>query len=253
MTDVLPPATNHEAARAMLGRLWSGRTPAESESAFRRAARHSRRVRLLRVALPAVAVGTVALISLASFLNPLRALSSLPIDPTKLGISGTTIRMEAPRLAGYSKDNRPYELSAKSASQDLTKPTQIELNGIRAKVGLADNNSVVLDSTAGSFDANSQNLVLREGIRIAATNGYAAKLTDAHVDVRRGVIVTENPVDVTLLNGSLKANRMEIRDAGSVVTFERGVSMILMLPSADNPNLPAGRQPTAPKAPGTRP
>jgi lipopolysaccharide export system protein LptC len=246
MTDT---AAMHDAARERLARLWSGRTPDDSLRNYRQAARHSRRVRVLRLALPAIAALTVGAVLLVSWFNPLRALASLPIDPTRLGISGTTIRMESPRLSGFSRDNRPYELSAEAAAQDLTKPTQIELFGIRAKVGLADRNTVVIASKAGAFDANAQHLVLRDGIEIAATNGYAARLADAAVDVRRGTIVTENPVDVTLLNGSLKANRMEVRDSGNVVTFERGVSMILMLPSSDRPDAPVGRPPTAPRAP----
>src|SRR5437016_5027355 len=93
----------------------------DSDAAFRGAARHSRLVRLLRIFIPVGVVLALLGIALSSWLNPLRFLSDLPIDLGKLVVSGTKITMEAPRLAGYTRDNRAYELSARAAAQDITK------------------------------------------------------------------------------------------------------------------------------------
>ncbi len=46
--------------------------------------------------------------------------------------------MEAPRVAGFTKDARPYEVTARAASQDITKPDIVELKEIRAKVEMQD-------------------------------------------------------------------------------------------------------------------
>ena len=37
-------------------------------------------------------------------------------------ISGTKLTMQAPKLSGYTRDGRWYELIADSAAQDITKP-----------------------------------------------------------------------------------------------------------------------------------
>ena len=83
--------------------------------AFRLAARHSRRVRRLRVAIPATIAFILTATVLVSWLDPLKVLVRFPIDSGKIVISGTKITMEAPKLSGYTRDQRWYEMNAKAA------------------------------------------------------------------------------------------------------------------------------------------
>ena len=61
-------------------------------------------------------------------------LPKLPVDIGNLVVSGTKITMESPHMAGFSPDQRPYEVWAKAATQDLTDPDHVELKTLRAKV-----------------------------------------------------------------------------------------------------------------------
>ena len=98
------------------------------EARFASAARHSRMVRVLRIAVPAAVVLAMAAVVAVSVFNPFRMLlPKLPVDIGNLVVSGTKITMESPHMAGFSTDRRPYELWAKSATQDLTKPDHLEL------------------------------------------------------------------------------------------------------------------------------
>jgi hypothetical protein len=56
---------------------------------FRAAARHSRRVHLLRIGIPAALVLVAVLLALATWLNPLRLLSRLPVSIGDVVVSGT--------------------------------------------------------------------------------------------------------------------------------------------------------------------
>ena len=98
------------------------------EVRFAAAARHSRMVRTLRVAVPAAVVLALAsIVAIQVFYNPFQqALSKLPVDMGNVVVSGTKITMETPHLAGFSTDQRPYELWAKAAIQDLANPDQVE-------------------------------------------------------------------------------------------------------------------------------
>ena len=82
----------------------------DGDRQFRAATRHSRRVRVLRWAIPLSILAMFGMIIFATWFNPLRMLAKLPIDPGKLLISGTKITMEAPKLAGFTRDARPYAL-----------------------------------------------------------------------------------------------------------------------------------------------
>jgi lipopolysaccharide export system protein LptC len=201
----------------------------DSDRAYRGAARHSRRVRLLRVLIPVFVVVALAVIALASWLNPLRLLSDLPIDIGRLVVSGTKITMEAPRLAGYTRDQRAYELSARAAAQDITKPDLVELRDIRAKLDMQDKSMMEMTAVTGTYDAKSEMLTLGQNILLSSSTGYEGRLSEAIIDIRKGNIVSDKPVEVKMLQGTLNANRLEVKDAGDVVRFDGGVNMIMNL------------------------
>ena len=63
------------------------------------------------------------------WLNPLRLLSGCRSGSDGMVISGTKIMMRQPRLTGYTSDERPYTVIARTAAQDITKPDMLELAG----------------------------------------------------------------------------------------------------------------------------
>jgi len=155
------------------------------EVRFAAAARHSRMVRTLRVAVPAAVVLALAsIVAIQLFFNPFQqALSKLPVDMGNVVVSGTKITMETPHLAGFSTDQRPYELWAKAAVQDLANPDQVELRTLRAKVMMEDKSTVTMDARTGFFDSKQQLLDLRKDIFLQSSTGYEAKLSQAYVDI----------------------------------------------------------------------
>jgi lipopolysaccharide export system protein LptC len=174
-----------------------------------------------------VAAAMLTIIGISLF-NPFRILSKLPIDIGKLGVSGTKITMSSPHLAGFTPDNRPYELWAKSAVQDVTNPNNVELNELRAKVQMEDKTGITMDAKTGLFDTKTQLLDLKDNIFLQSTTGYEARLTQATVDIGGGIVTSDQPVSVKLLNGTLDANRLKISENGALVRFDGGVSMILI-------------------------
>ena len=214
-------------------------TGRDSDRAFRFATRHSRVVRFLRIFIPVSVVLVLLGVTLTSYLNPLRFLADFPIDIGKLVVSGTKITMEAPRLAGYTRDNRAYELSARAAAQDITKPDLVELKEIRAKIDMQDKSVVEMSAATGIYDAKSEMLTLGQNILLSSSTGYQGKLSEAKIDIRKGNIVSEKPVEVKMLQGTLNANRLEVLDAGEVVRFEGDVIMIMSLGKPDEQKAPA--------------
>ena len=212
----------------------------DGERAFRSARRHSRAVRILRIAIPLAVVLGFTGIFLITYFNPLRMLAKLPIDVGNLVVSGTKITMEHPRLSGFTGDARAYELSADAAKQDLTKPDLIELRNIRAKVQMQDKSTVEVSATAGIYDSKGETLKLDQNIVLSSSTGYRGRLSEAMIDIRKGNVVSERPVEVELLQGTLNANRLEISDSGDLVRFGGGVNMTLMLGDAAAPQAKTG-------------
>ena len=224
MSRVITARTDPQTART----YWTT-SRGDSERAFRAARRHSRLVRLLRIAVPTVIVLGAAVTVLVTYFNPLRMIGKLPVDTGKLVVSGTKITMEHPRLSGFTRDSRAYELTADAAAQDLTKPDIIELKNIRAKVQMQDKSTVTMSADHGVYDSKTEKVKLKRDIVLTSTTGYQGRLSEATVDVRKGDVVSNHPVELKMLQGTLHANRLQIVNSGDLVRFDGGVTMVMML------------------------
>ena len=218
------------------------------EARFASAARHSRMVRILRVAVPAAVVLAMASIVAVSIFNPFRILlPKIPVDMGNLVVSGTKITMESPHLAGFSTDQRPYEMWAKAAVQDLTDPDHVELKTLRAKVMMEDKSTVTMDARTGYYDSKQQLLDLRKDIFLQSSTGYEARMSQAYVDLNKGTVTSDEHVDVKLLNGTLVADKLRIYNSGEIVRFEGNVVMNLdnLAPPEEPPAPPVAPSPSA--------
>src|SRR6185437_4323048 len=221
MNRVITARTDPETARS----YWT-MSRADSDRAFRAARRHSRIVRILRVALPIAVVGALALTVLVTYLNPLRMISSLPVNIDKLVVSGTKITMEKPRLAGFTHDARAYEMSAESAQQDLTKPDLVELYNLHAKLQMQDKTTMTMSAAKGHYDAKTEILKLEKDI-LLSDKSYEGRLSEATIDISKGNVVSNAPVELRMLQGTLNANHLEVIDSGDLVRFTQGVTLDL--------------------------
>jgi lipopolysaccharide export system protein LptC len=175
-----------------------------------------------------VSVLTVGATWLVTWLDPLKVLVRLPIDAGRLVISGTKITMEAPKLSGYTKDRRWYELTASAAAQDITKPDQIELHDVRAKVEAEDKSSTMfLSAKDGVFNRKAGILTLNNDISLKSSSGYEMKLNEAVVDTATGEVISNKPVEVITQHATLNADRLEVIKSGEVVRFVGNVVMNL--------------------------
>jgi lipopolysaccharide export system protein LptC len=204
-----------------------GRT--RSERMFRRAARHSRVIRFLRVGIPGGIFLALGLIVVAAYFNPLQKVANASIDQGKLALSGSKIAMQHPRLSGYTNESLPYEVSAQVASQDLANPGVIELTELRGTLKTKDQGMLEITARTGSYDIKADMLRLSDNILLQLDNGYEARLHEATIDVKKGTIVSEHRIETKFPNGTLGANHLDVSENGAVVLFSQGVQTFLVL------------------------
>jgi lipopolysaccharide export system protein LptC len=237
MNRVITARTDPQTARS----YWTT-SRGDSERAFRAARRHSRMVHILRIIIPLAVVVGLTIITLITYFNPLRMLAKLPINLNNLVVSGSKVTMEQPRLSGFTRDARAYEVSAETAAQDLTKPDIVELRHIYAKVEMQNKSMMQLSAVTGTYNSKSETLKLDRNILLSSSTGYEGHLSEALIDIRKGSVVSDQPVELKMLQGTLNANRLEIVDSGDRVRFLGGVSMTLMLDEAAKAKQSAGTQ-----------
>ena len=186
--------------------------------AHARAHRHSARVRTLRRVIPVVAAGAVIAVAALVF-NPFgAAIPSVSVGPVTL--SGTKVRMDNPRLSGFRKGDRGYEVTAAAALQDMRKPSLIELETMRGHIATDDRGGLArLEAATGLFDTARESLDLNRDIRIWTDKGEEARLISASVNFKAGSVVSKEPVTVTVPSGSVAADSLDVVENGRVISF----------------------------------
>jgi lipopolysaccharide export system protein LptC len=165
-----------------------------------------------------------------------------------VSLSGTKITMENPRLAGYRKDNQPYEVTASVAMQDVRKPSVFELKDMKARVAADDSGKMIrLVANFGVFDSTKEQLELREAVRVTTDDGQEARLHSAAVDFKAGTVVSREAVAISLPNGQVEADGIDINDGGKVISFVGNVRAVFEPPppkpqeAAAVPDAPAAK------------
>jgi lipopolysaccharide export system protein LptC len=194
------------------------------DARFAIAARHSRMVRVLRVAVPAAVILSLSTVMMVSIYNPFH-MPKLPVDISNLVISGTKVTMESPHMAGYSADRRPYDVWANTAVQDVTDPDHVELHTLRSKMLMEDQSIVTLEAVKGLMDTKQQLLDLHKDIYVQTSNGYEAWLSQAFVDMNKNTVTSDEHVDVKWADGKISADTMKITNGGETVRFDGHVVM----------------------------
>jgi lipopolysaccharide export system protein LptC len=191
--------------------------------AFRRAMRHSRVVRFLRLLIPAgsmaLAIGFVALFTLARF-----AVNDAPATVLPEGLTDGKITMEEPRLTGFQKDSRSYEVTANRASQDVKTPNEVDLSKPIAKIETEAESFAHVNAETGLYDSVVETLKLNRDVRIKTDSGYTLQLDAANVDLKGGNLTSDQPVVVEMENGRIEAKSIDTKNGGKNVMFSGGVT-----------------------------
>lgn len=204
------------------------------DDAYRDAMRHSRRVRILRKAIPAFCVAAVAGPVAWGVISPF-ARVGLDVTVGPISMAGTKVTMESPKLSGFKKDGKAYEVTAEQAIQDIKTPTIVELNKLTSRMEQDAKKYARLTADWGRFDQSSDRLDLKGNVRVRTDNGYEADLLSARINMKSGDVVSVEPVVVRSLSATITADRAEVRDNGKHAVFEGRVRSVFTQDDAAAP------------------
>jgi lipopolysaccharide export system protein LptC len=176
------------------------------------------RVRLIRRAAIAGSALAIVLVLAAALTAPLRRLPA-DISVGRVGLDGTKLTLDFPKISGLQKDGRPFDIKARSAIQDIKKPNVVELLGIEATIGTANASTTWVSAERGIYDSSHDKMTLEGDIRIKNSIGYDIWLKTARIDFKTGGLVSEEPVKVILDSGTVAAKQLDVTDNGRKVSF----------------------------------
>lgn len=202
----------------------SASLPSRTTRQYRIAVRHSRHVRLLKLALPGAAAVLIAGFVAVSWIG-----TQIPegVSVESTGIADGKIVMRNPVMTGQNAEGQPYTLKALKAIQDITTPERITLEDIEASMPVSADMTAQLAASRGVFDRAAQTMKLTEPFTVTTSDGMTARMRSADIDIEAGKVVANAPVSVETDNASIVANSMQILDKGKTIVFEDKVRMTI--------------------------
>lgn len=210
------------------------------EAAFVTAVRHSQRVRLLRRAIPVAGTAAIVFLVVRSFFG---FLGEVDVQNAGVSIQGRKIVMEKPRLSGFKRDGRSYELTAATATQDVKTPNVVDLDTLNARMQTGNDGWANLKGARGTYDSKIELLEVDGGVTVLTETGLNALLKDARIEFKAGTITTNKPVEVKMPQGEVEAQSMQVLDNGRKLVFEGRVRSIFVNTQANEAK--AGEKPEA--------
>lgn len=201
--------------------------------AFRTAHRHSRRVSLLRIALPVAAVCLFGAYGLLVRLSVGIGSSGGELKVSMPSMVGENLVMSNPEYHGFGKDGSRFVVRSRTASQDIRQTKPIALEGIEARMLQPDGTLAVLRSDRGTYVTASGVLELFDDVRVDSDNGMRARLTKATVATKEGRVVSTDPVQLLTPTGEVRGARMVLLQKQRQVALTDGVTA-RFVPSQDS-------------------
>ncbi len=198
---------------------------ARNDDAFRDAREHSRRVKRLKIFLPAVAIVSVAVFAAYSGLSGESGFSA-NLDGS--GIEDGKLVMANPKLDGFTKEKLPYTMTAVRAIQDISDTNIIELESIDASIPVDAKTTAKIDAESGIYDNSDNTLDINSPVTVTTNDGMIAKLKSAYIDMGSGNLKTEKPVDIERNGSRILADSMTITDRGKIMVFQDRVRLTIL-------------------------
>lgn len=147
--------------------------------------------------------------------------------------------MELPRLSGFRKDGKPYQVRARSGVQDIRTPKIIELSEVEARIQVENENTVNVIAPWGVFDSGADSMKMftqtrAETITMKSTSGYTVILRSADINLKSGDLVSPDKVIVLMPSGTIAADAVQVGDGGKIVTFNGNVTSLFKSADAES-------------------
>lgn len=199
----------------------------KAAKAARQARRHRGFAGIMMVMLGAACLGLVGTFVVRSGMLPENG-SARPTAQQATQVSKKSVKMLQPKITGFDRKAQSYVLTAASARQDDVNPAVVDLTAVVADLKLKrSGNTVRITADTGLYNNDDETLRLEGNIRVRSTKGYAANLVVADVYLKKGRIVSDQPVTVAMPSGYIQANGVELWNDGANIRFVNRARMIL--------------------------
>ena len=138
----------------------------------------------------------------------------------------TQVTGSAAHYSGLDKSQQPYEISAATGVQDKNLPDLVHLDQVSGTLHRQDGGAILIAAPKGLYDTKARRMDLEGGVKINDGDRFTALMDRAKVGVDDQSILSDSPVTVTMPQGEITANSMEVGSDGQVIRFKGAVKAL---------------------------
>ena len=199
-------------------------TAAFPSNAASLAVKANRRAALLRfaggfAALLAIALSGLFIIQAGVFSPP----APKDVKPAATVANPEQITGQNSRITGLDKNQRPYEIRAKSGQQDKIIETLVHLQSVEGAFERPSGARLDVTASTARYDTKSRDLELQGNVQFAEASRFKAVMDKALVNMDNQVLTSKSPVEVEMQDSKIKADSLTISDNGNRIVFRGGV------------------------------
>jgi lipopolysaccharide export system protein LptC len=205
--------------------------------------RHTRRVVVLKRALPTIGVALLLLIAIWPRLEPLweRMRFSFPAIDLR---DARELRMINPRYSGIDREGRPFVVTAASGRQIPDREDLMSLQAPAAEIKLRSGAQIHATAISGVYQSQTSLIDLFGNVTVTHQDGTRFVTQTARVNAAQNAAEGSDPVSGNGPAGEIEAKGFRIIDRGDTIIFTGHADMLLngarrIAPKRVPPVLPA--------------
>lgn len=194
--------------------------------------RYSRFVGMMKFLLPAFAAALMGLVVVWPRLDPTATrfrVGYSEVAPADI----ENPQMVAARYTGVDSADRPFTVTADTATQVAADSPLVDLDTPQSDITLADGSWVTLSALAGMYNQNTHDLELRDEVNLFHDAGYEFHTSSAHIDLKRATAHGDAPVDGQGPFGHIRSQGFRVLERGKTVVFTGPARLVLQPRAAD--------------------
>lgn len=186
------------------------------------------RLAWLKITLPLIAISIIGVLTYLNYRYQSDTVVSIPIvdDLSKLSAG---MKVSGVAFQGRSSSDRPFSVTALSATEGNTNKDVIELDEPQAEIELSEKTWIAVTAEHGRYDRKLDKVDLTGTVTVYHDNGMTFSTDQAEMDLKTNTASGSAPVMGSDDQRQLSAEGFEMRDGGGTVIF-KGRSSLKIIP-----------------------
>jgi lipopolysaccharide export system protein LptC len=186
------------------------------------------RLAWLKIGLPVVAIGIIGVLTYLNYKHQSDTVVSIPVveDMPKLDVG---MKVSGIAFDGKSKSDRPFSVTALSATEAKGNKDLIDLEEPQAEIELSEQTWIAVTAEHGIYDRKLDKVDLNGAVTVYHDNGLTFSTEQAAMDLKTNTASGSKPVTGKDETRELSAEGFEMLDDGATVLF-KGRSYLKILP-----------------------